>query len=112
MSHRINGLRAWALQRLSAVFLIFFIVYMLAELSMNPVSAYTEWRGWLAQPLHSVLIMIAFGMLLIHAWVGVRDVLMDYIKPLALRVILLSLLGLGLFGCAVWLVIIMIKVLV
>lgn len=112
MSKRISGLQAWALQRLSAVFLIAFFFYVLFDLSTNPVSGYIEWRSWLGQPLNSILIMLASGMLLIHAWVGIRDVVMDYVHPLALRVLVLSLFGLGLLACAAWLARILVKVLV
>ncbi|HED17015.1 MAG TPA: succinate dehydrogenase, hydrophobic membrane anchor protein [Gammaproteobacteria bacterium] len=112
MSRRINGLQAWALQRFSAVFLIGFSLYVLLDLSINPVSGYSQWRSWLGQPLNSVLIMLASAMLLIHAWVGIRDVIMDYIHPLALRVLVLSLFALGLLASAAWLATILIKVLV
>jgi len=40
--------------------------------------------------------------LLYHAWVGVRDIWMDYIKPLALRLSLQVLSLVWLVGCAGW----------
>ena len=110
MSKRISGLRSWALQRLSAVFLIVFTLYIVFELLLHPLSGYMQWRDWLGQPLNSILIMLAAIMLLIHAWVGMRDVVMDYVHPLALRVLVLSLLGLGILACAIWLLRILVGV--
>jgi len=112
MSRRINSLQAWALQRFSAVFLIAFTIYVLFDLSINSVTGYGQWRAWLGQPLNSILIILASAMLLVHAWVGIRDVVMDYVHPLALRVLVLSLFALGLLASAAWLVTILIKVLV
>jgi len=40
--------------------------------------------------------------LLLHAWVGMRDILIDYVQPVALRVGLLAAVGLGLVACALW----------
>ena len=42
-----------------------------------------------------------FGALLLHAWVGARDVLMDYVKPLPLRIGLMTLLVLLLGGSGI-----------
>jgi succinate dehydrogenase / fumarate reductase membrane anchor subunit len=39
---------------------------------------------------------------LLHAWVGMRDILMDYIKPTGLRLALEVLVILVLVGCAGW----------
>jgi succinate dehydrogenase / fumarate reductase membrane anchor subunit len=46
--------------------------------------------------------MVFFAALLLHAWVGLRDVVLDYIKPLALRVGVLALLGFALLAVAMW----------
>jgi succinate dehydrogenase / fumarate reductase membrane anchor subunit len=40
--------------------------------------------------------------LLIHAWVGIRDVLIDYVHPIMARVTLLSLFAIGFVGCGLW----------
>ena len=40
--------------------------------------------------------------LLHHVWVGMRDVLMDYVKPLGARLALQALTIVWLVGCAGW----------
>ena len=45
---------------------------------------------------------VFFAALLAHAWVGVRDVILDYVHPLAFRACLLASLGLGLAATGVW----------
>jgi succinate dehydrogenase / fumarate reductase membrane anchor subunit len=40
--------------------------------------------------------------LMAHAWVGMRDVILDYLKPVGLRLAVLSLTGLLLAGSGLW----------
>jgi succinate dehydrogenase / fumarate reductase membrane anchor subunit len=40
--------------------------------------------------------------LVAHAWVGMRDVILDYIKPVGLRLALLSLTAVLLAGSSLW----------
>jgi succinate dehydrogenase / fumarate reductase membrane anchor subunit len=37
-----------------------------------------------------------------HAWVGVRDIWMDYVKPVSVRLFLQVLSMVWLLGCAGW----------
>ncbi len=46
--------------------------------------------------------MLFFLALLYHAWVGVRDIVMDYIKPTGLRLALQFLVGAALVFYLVW----------
>ena len=45
---------------------------------------------------------MTFMSLYYHAWVGVRDIWMDYVKPVAIRLLLQALTILWLVGCAGW----------
>ncbi len=102
MSRRASGLRAWVLQRISAVYLGLFVLYAIMHLSVNPPADFAQWRGWVGHPAVAIALMLFFTSLLLHAWVGVRDVLIDYVHPTAIRVGLLTLVGLGLVACGFW----------
>lgn len=102
MSRRVNGLRAWALQRLSALYLAGFIVYVALHLLVATPQDHGQWRDWINLPWVSISILLAVLMVLIHAWVGMRDVIMDYVHGLSLRVSLLVLVGVGLLACGLW----------
>jgi succinate dehydrogenase / fumarate reductase membrane anchor subunit len=43
---------------------------------------------------------VALLCLFYHAWVGIRDIWMDYVKPMSLRLLLQVLTILWLIGCA------------
>lgn len=102
MSRRATGLRAWFLQRATAIYLLLFIVFVLQQMIFNPPQDYSAWQGWVAHPLVGLGLLLFFASLLLHAWVGFRDVLIDYIHPTTLRVTLLTLVGFVLVGCALW----------
>jgi succinate dehydrogenase / fumarate reductase membrane anchor subunit len=100
MSRRATGLRAWFLQRVTAIYLLLFIIYMLQHMIINPPQDFSAWQGWVAQPLVGLGLLLFFASLLLHAWVGFRDVLIDYVHPTAIRVTVLTLVGFILIACA------------
>ena len=102
MSRGAQGLRAWLLQRVSAVYLAVFLGYALVTMLYAPPSGHEQWRAWLAQPAVGVAGALFVLAVLVHAWVGMRDVLMDYVHPTGLRVVLLALLGLVLVSSGLW----------
>ena len=102
MRKAVTGLRAWLVQRVSAVYMLVFIVFFLAHFVVDPPHSYLAWRGWLMSSGVSIATAVFFGALLAHAWVGVRDVIMDYVQPIAIRFALLALLGFGLAATGIW----------
>ena len=102
MSWRASGFRAWLLQRLSAVYLAVYFVYFLLVLLIAPPVDYAQWQGWIMSPLMALATSIFFLALLMHAWVGMRDVLIDYVHPFALRFVLLTGLALALLTMGLW----------
>jgi len=102
VSHHADGLRTWLLQRVSAVYLGLFLLYVLAHFWLNPRPDYEAWRAWVASPVVSITGAGFILALLIHGWVGVRDVTLDYIHHLGLRLVLLTLVAFLLIGCGLW----------
>lgn len=102
MSRQASGLRAWVFQRVTAIYLGLFVLYVVLHFLINAPGSYAAWRGWIGSPLIAVLWALAVLALLMHVWVGIRDVFIDYVHPIAIRVFLLALLGFGLVGCGIW----------
>lgn len=102
MNRPIQGLRAWVLQRITAVYLALFALYALVWIWSDPPTDFEAWRAWVAQPVVSASLALSFVMVLAHAWVGVRDVVLDYVKNLRLRVTLLALVAVGLIYLGIW----------
>jgi succinate dehydrogenase / fumarate reductase, membrane anchor subunit len=102
MSRRASGLRAWFLQRATAIYLILFTLYALQHMMFSAPADYSAWQGWVTHPLVSLAVLLFFASLLLHAWVGIRDVIIDYVHPTAIRVSVLTVIGFVLVGCAAW----------
>lgn len=102
MSRRASGLKAWAIQRVTALYLAGFFVVLLGKFATDPPADQAAWHQWVADPLVGIAGLVFFVALLYHAWVGVRDVLMDYVKPIAVRSTLLALVALTLVACGLW----------
>ena len=97
-----TGLRAWLLQRLSAVAMLLFLVYVLLHFLVAAPHSYLQWNAWVRTPAVAIAASVFFGALLLHAWVGLRDVVMDYVKPLAGRIAVLAAIALVLLAFALW----------
>lgn len=102
MSWRAHGSRAWLMQRVSAVYLAVYIVMFGLYLLLDAPASYSAWRTWMGLPFIAVATSIFFAALLMHAWVGLRDVIMDYVRPPVIRFILLASVALGLFAMGLW----------
>lgn len=100
MNTVLSGLRAWTWQRISAVGLALYLVWAIAVLASGPT--HDELRALLGSPLAFAATGLFFVLLIVHAWVGIRDVVLDYVHPFALRIAVLILLGLYLAGCGLW----------
>ena len=97
------GMRDWLSQRVTAVVMAIFTLLVLGQLLLTKGSiGYDKWAGIFAAQWMKVLTFSVIASLLWHVWVGMRDVLMDYIKPVFLRLVLQVFVIVWLTGCAGW----------
>ncbi|MEO8924337.1 MAG: succinate dehydrogenase, hydrophobic membrane anchor protein [Caldimonas sp.] len=111
MKARFTGLKAWWVQRVSAVYLLLFVLFMLYSFAVQPLQAFPQWHAWMARPVTSLAFLAFFAALLGHMWVGLRDVLLDYGRPAGLRHVVLAAVALGLLGLGIWLLWILLRLL-
>ena len=97
------GLRDWLAQRITAGLMALFTIVVLARVlfTSGPIG-YDTWAGTFASQPMKVLTFSVIVALLYHVWVGMRDVWMDYIKPVAVRLALQVFTIVWLVGCAGW----------
>jgi succinate dehydrogenase / fumarate reductase, membrane anchor subunit len=98
----LSGTRAWVAQRVSALYMLCFIVYLLIHFAISAPHSYEAWKNWFAHAEVAVAVMLFFVGLLLHTWVGVRDVVLDYVHPIAVRSILLVLLAISQIAIGLW----------
>ncbi len=96
------GMRDWLSQRVTAVLMALFTVIVLVQVLLPGPMGYDKWAGIFAAQWMKVLTFVVIVSLLVHAWVGVRDIWMDYVKPVGVRLLLQVATLVWLVGCAGW----------
>ena len=96
------GWRDWLSQRITATLMAMFTLLVLLQVLLPGPLNYDKWSGIFAAQWMKVLTFVVIVSLAYHAWVGVRDILMDYVKPLAARLVLQVAAIAWLVGCAGW----------
>ncbi len=81
------GWRDWLVQRVSAVVMAAYTVLLLFLLLWFGGLDYASWKATFANGLFRIATFVFMLALLWHAWVGVRNIAMDYLKPVGLRLI-------------------------
>lgn len=98
------GLRDWAMQRITAVIMLLYTIAFVVFLLCLPKgeASHLAWQAFFAQIWVKVFTQVTFIALLLHAWVGIRDLWMDYIKPFGLRLFLQAATIVWLVGILVY----------
>ncbi|MDD5248518.1 MAG: succinate dehydrogenase, hydrophobic membrane anchor protein [Rhodocyclaceae bacterium] len=95
------GLKDWLVQRVTAVVMALYTLLMIVAVP-TAAGGYDGWRALMSHGLIRFASFVFIVCLCYHAWVGVRDIWMDYVKPTAVRLILHALTLLALVGYAGW----------
>ena len=86
------GTGDWLVQRFTAALMVIFTLVVLAQVILTIFAS--QWM--------KVLTFAVVVALIWHIWVGMRNVWMDYIKPVGMRMTLQALTLAWLVGCAGW----------
>lgn len=97
-----SGLRAWLVQRVSAVYMAGFTLFFAIAVTTGVAENFEAWHSWVTGTVASIAIGVFVIALLAHTWVGIRDVVMDYVHPFAWRLGVLMGLSLVLLAMGVW----------
>lgn len=96
------GLRDWLAQRITAIVMIVYTLVVLIAFLFGSDFSYEGWAGLFAQQWFKMLTFATFLALFYHAWVGMRNIWMDYIKPVSIRLTLQAATIVWLIACAGW----------
>jgi succinate dehydrogenase / fumarate reductase membrane anchor subunit len=96
------GLRDWLTQRVSAAYMALYALGFVLMLLVARPSGFEAWKGLFAcQPMKLATFLFLVSLFL-HAWIGVRDILMDYVKPTGVRLASYVAVIAWLLACAGW----------
>jgi succinate dehydrogenase / fumarate reductase membrane anchor subunit len=97
------GLRDWLAQRVTAVLIALFTLVVLAQVVLGAGEiGYDKWAGIFSPQWMKALTFAVIVALIYHVWIGVRDIWMDYIKPVGLRLVLQVFTIVWLVACGGW----------
>jgi len=105
-----TGLGEWLLQRLSGLYLAAYSIYLALFLNSAVLSDYSSWYMWISNGYVKTTLGLAFLSALVHAWIGIRSVFMDYLHAFWLRFFATSAVGAGLVVLLFWITQILIAV--
>lgn len=98
----LQGLRPWIIQRVSAVYIAVFVVYFFSLVILNhPLNA-SQWQSWVATPYNNLALALFFIAVLWHAWIGVRDIVLDYVPNVIGRLFVLTLVFGTILASGLW----------
>ena len=98
----LSGLKAWVIQRASAIYLLLFVIFMPVVIFSQKINSFHAWQEFIAEPMITVSCILFFASLFAHAWVGIRDIIVDYVSSFKTRLVLLSALVLYLIVMMFW----------
>ena len=96
------GLGGWVAQRVTAVVMaLYTVLFAFAGLAQRPFD-YGTWRAFVAQGWMRIATFLFIVALAYHAWIGMRDIVMDYVTSAGLRLTLHSVVAILLVGYVGW----------
>ncbi len=97
-----SGMQAWLVQRFSAIYIALFAIILTMMLLGGEELSYRTWVALFAQPWLQVMSSLFVVALLFHAWIGLRDVILDYIKPVEIKMLVMSVIVFMLLASGFW----------
>ncbi|WP_018145437.1 succinate dehydrogenase, hydrophobic membrane anchor protein [Thioalkalivibrio sp. AKL6] len=105
----LSGQRAWLLQRITAVYVGVYVILALGFFVLAAPADHAAWLGVVGHPLVGLLTALFVLLLLLHAWIGLRDVVMDYVHAPGTRLLVFVLAAGGLLLTGLWAFFILIR---
>jgi succinate dehydrogenase / fumarate reductase membrane anchor subunit len=96
------GLRDWLAQRVTAAVMVLFTLFVATYLLLQPGVDYDVWTGLFSNNVMRSFSLLFLLSLFYHAWIGVRDIVMDYVKPSGVRLLIHILVILTLVMYVIW----------
>jgi len=96
------GLRDWLMQRVTAVVMALHALVMAGWLLLHPGLNYDTWIALFSSNMVRTFSLLLLLAVYFHAWVGVRDIVMDYVKPAGARLAIYVVVILALLLYVIW----------
>jgi len=96
------GAKDWLVQRVTAILMAIYLVVLVGILFVAAPQDHAEWKGLFESQWLRIATFVFFICVFWHAWIGVRNVLMDYIHAMSLRLMMQIAVVTALLFYLVW----------
>ena len=96
------GLGDWLLQRITAVLMALYLLFIAGYVGLHPDFGYDRWTGLLSNQVMRAFSLLFLLAVYYHAWVGVRDIVMDYVKSAGVRLAIYVIVIAALLLYVIW----------
>lgn len=96
------GLKDWLAQRVTAVVMAVYTIFIISAIAGGAISSAESWHAFMGHGATRIASLLFAISLFYHAWIGVRDIWMDYVKPAGLRLVLHVVTAMALVAYAGW----------
>ena len=97
-----SGLHDWIIQRVSAVILAAYAIYLGVFIISTPELQFSVWQALFAQTSMKIFSFLAIISLCFHAWIGLWVISTDYLNKLAMRMVFQILVIVLCLSCLLW----------
>lgn len=96
------GVRDWLAQRVTAILMVVYTLVLLGTFLTAQNFTYEGWASLFSRQWFKLFSLVTFFGLFYHVWVGMRDIWMDYVKNVGIKLTLQIATVFWLLACAAW----------
>lgn len=98
----LSGQRAWLLQRVTSLYAGLFVLIAMLWLIVRPPADHAAWHALITHPMIWAATALFILLTLLHAWIGLRDVILDYGQSVRVRLTALILVAAAFLLMSFW----------
>ncbi len=97
-----SGMKAWLIQRFTGIYIAIVAVTLAMIIWLEKPTDYQQWSALFSGPWMQTALSIFIVTLLFHAWIGLRDIILDYIHPIWIKMLVMTGIVLMLVASGFW----------
>jgi len=97
-----RGFHDWIVQRVTAVLIAVYVIFLFGFLCLHHPLDYTVWHQLFSHTAMKVATVIVMLSVIWHAWIGLWTVFTDYVKNCAVRLLLEIIVIIALLSYVIW----------
>lgn len=96
------GLSDWLVQRITAALMVIYTLFIAGYVLLHSDLGYDRWTGLFSNQVMRSFSLVFLLAVYYHAWIGVRDIVMDYVKAAGIRLAIYVVVIVALLLYAIW----------